>query len=99
MPPEPTLEERIEVAMEHLRLMVAFESGEIIGSGLAAPLRNPTLTPSEAELRACRHLRGQIPLYVKGVPGAAQVRNRLTKCSSVVEYERELSSLLQSDRS
>jgi tRNA-dihydrouridine synthase len=43
------------------------------------------------EARACRHLRGQIPLYIKGYPGAAQARARLSLCSTIAEYEDVLS--------
>ncbi|HLK14461.1 MAG TPA: tRNA dihydrouridine synthase DusB [Fimbriimonadaceae bacterium] len=71
-PPEPTLGDRIETALEHLRLMVEYETA-------ADPAGDP-------ELRACRALRGQIPLYIKGAPGASALRDRLTRCSRVEEY-------------
>ena len=71
--PVPTLDERIETALEHLRLMIEFESDGI--------------DPAEGELRACRALRGQIPMYVKGEVGAPQIRDRLTRCSSYAEFE------------
>jgi tRNA-dihydrouridine synthase B len=74
-PPEPTLRDRIDVALEHLRLMVENER---------------RTDERDAELRACRALRGQIPMYVKGEPGAAQARERLTRCSSVAEFEEIL---------
>ena len=41
---------------------------------------------AEAQLRACRALRGQIPLYIKGEFGASQLRDRLTRCSTVDEF-------------
>jgi hypothetical protein len=41
----------------------------------------------DGELRACRALRGQIPLYIKGEFGASAIRDRLTRCSTVGEYE------------
>ena len=44
----------------------------------------------DGELRACRALRGQIPLYIKGEPGAAQARERLTHCSTLEEYRSVL---------
>jgi nifR3 family TIM-barrel protein len=69
---QPALAERIRTALEHLRLMVDYEM---------------RADPEQAELRACRALRGQMPLYIKGEVGAAQVRDRLTKCSTVAEYE------------
>jgi nifR3 family TIM-barrel protein len=77
-PQEPTLQIRIETALEHLRLMVEYETD-------ADPTNNP-------ELRACRALRGQIPLYIKGVPGASQLRDRLTRCSTYAEFEELLSA-------
>jgi tRNA-dihydrouridine synthase B len=83
-PPEPTLGERIAVALEHLRLMIAIEA-DTHSYEEALLLSQDRL--KDAELRASRHLRGQIPMYVKGEPGAAQVRERLTKCSSLAEYE------------
>lgn len=76
-PPEPTLAERIEVALEHLRLMVDYETKSEEGG-------------ADPELRACRALRGQIPMYIKGFHGAAPLRDRLTRCSSVAEFEELL---------
>lgn len=76
-PLEPTLRDRIETALEHLRMMVDYEADG--GANLA-----------EAEVWAVRHLRGQVPMYIKGEPGAAQVRERLTKCNSVAEVEEIL---------
>lgn len=83
--PVPTLEERIEVALEHLRMMIAVEAD-------ADSYAEAQLSPNfaDAELRATRHLRGQIPMYIKGEPGAAQARERLTRCSSVAEVEEVL---------
>lgn len=80
--PEPTMAERIETALSHLRLMIAHEAE-------AASWEQTVTSPdySQAELWACRHLRGQIPLYVKGAPGAAQARDRITKCSTYAEFE------------
>jgi hypothetical protein len=42
---------------------------------------------ADAELRACRALRGQIPLYIKGEFGASQIRDRLTRCSTLAEFQ------------
>lgn len=81
-PALPTLNERIEIALEHLRLMIAFEAD--------ADSYEEALTAGElkeAQLRACRQLRGQIPMYIKGEVGASQIRNRLTQCSTYAEYE------------
>lgn len=71
-PAMPTLQDRIETALEHLRLMIQAETeGD----------------PNGAEMRACRALRGQIPLYIKGAYGASHLRNQLTACSTYSEYE------------
>ncbi len=71
-PAAPTLDDRIETALEHLRLMIESETNG---------------DPNGAEMRACRALRGQIPLYIKGAYGASQLRNKLTACSTYAEYE------------
>jgi nifR3 family TIM-barrel protein len=73
-PPEPTLTDRIETALEHLRLMIEYEG-------------DSSAEPEKAEVWAVRHLRGQIPMYIKGEPGAAQIRDRLTKCAAYAEVE------------
>lgn len=80
-PAEPTLATHISVAMEHLRSMVEYETAADPG-------------PPSPELRACRALRGQIPMYIKGYPGAAQARERLTRCSSVDEFEEVLADFV-----
>lgn len=80
-PAPPTLAERIRVATEHLKLMVAYETGV---DSYAEALEHAD--HHDAEIRACRALRGQIPMYIKGEPGASQLRDRLTRCSSVTEF-------------
>ena len=82
IPGEPNLRERIETALEHLRMMVACEAD-------AASYEEAKNCESfaDAELRACRALRGQIPLYIKGEFGASQIRNQLTRCSTIQEYQ------------
>jgi tRNA-dihydrouridine synthase len=94
-PSEPSLEERIEVALRHLRLMVAYEAG--LGTFAQAQALPPN-EYADAELRACRHLRGQIPLYIKGAPGAAELRDKLTRCSRVSEYEELLNAFLSENQ-
>ena len=66
------LSERIRTALDHIRMTIEAEAAN---------------DPMGAEARACRSLRGQIPLYIKGEPGASQLRDRLTRCSSLAEYE------------
>lgn len=80
--PTPTLPERIATALQHLRLMVACEA-EADSYAEAQDQENF----ADAELRACRGLRGQIPLYIKGEIGASVLRDKLTRCSTVGEYE------------
>ena len=64
--------ERVRTALDHIKMTVALETES---------------DPQGAELRACRSLRGQIPLYIKGEIGASQLREKLTRCSTVSEYE------------
>lgn len=83
--PTPTLDERIRVALEHLRMMIACEcDAESFEEALTLP------NYADGELRACRGLRGQIPLYIKGEFGASAIRDRLTKCSTIGDYEHVL---------
>jgi tRNA-dihydrouridine synthase B len=80
--PRPTLDERIQTALEHLKLMIAAEAE---ANSFEEAMDSKGY--ADAELRACRALRGQIPLYIKGEIGASALRNRLTRCSTVGEYE------------
>lgn len=81
----PSLGERIRVAMLHLEGMVAVEADcDSYDAALASP------NHADAELRACRALRGQIPLYIKGEFGASGIRDRLTRCSRVIEFREVL---------
>lgn len=84
-PPDPTLDERIACAMEHLRMMIACEAD---ADSYEDALESPAF--ADSEMRACRSLRGQIPLYIKGEFGASQVRDRLTRCSTLREFEDTL---------
>lgn len=85
VPPPPTLSERIEVALEHVRLMIRNEAE---CPTWEAARRRPEYP--DAELRAVRALRGQLPMYIKGEHGAAQARARLTACSTYEEVRAEL---------
>jgi tRNA-dihydrouridine synthase B len=80
--PAPTLSERVATALQHLRLMVACEAE-------AESFEQAQLQDNfkDAEMRACRALRGQVPLYIKGEIGASVLRDRLTRCSTIGEYE------------
>ena len=79
--PAPDLRERIDVSLEHIRSMIAYEADV---DDFEAAQSTPKF--ADAEMRACRALRGQIPLYIKGMPGAAVLRDRITRCSSLAEY-------------
>lgn len=68
--PEPTYAERIEVAREHLRMMI-----EQFG-----------------EDRAVREMRGQLAWYIKGMPGAADLRRLATEAKSYEDMERALAA-------
>jgi len=72
---EPTLGERIEVALEHLRKHIEHEVEH---------------DPGRGETPAIRSLRGQIPIYIKGVPGAAALRNDVVRAETYADVERLL---------
>jgi tRNA-dihydrouridine synthase B len=81
-PNAPTLATRIETALDHLRMMIAVEAD---AGSYEEALTSDNF--ADAQLRACRQLRGQIPMYIKGEYGASHLRDRLTRCSTVAEYE------------
>lgn len=87
-PPPPTLAERVEVALENARLAIAYE----------AEVESVDLVPEEiyasAEQRAIRSLRGLLPLYIKGYPGAGALRNQVTACNTYREVEELLVTYL-----
>lgn len=85
-PPEPTLDDRIQTALEHARLMIAHEA-EAPNFETAQGQENYV----EQELRGLRALRGQLPLYIKGVPGAPEIRASLSRVSTY----NELQSILE----
>ncbi|MCO5297640.1 MAG: tRNA dihydrouridine synthase DusB [Fimbriimonadaceae bacterium] len=93
LPPAPTLDQRIEVALEHVRLMIRNEAE---CDGWEETLRCPHY--EESELRAVRALRGQLPMYIKGEHGAAQARARITACSTYAEVCDELERFAASVR-
>lgn len=75
--PAPTLDERIEAAMEHLR----------------------DLANRMGEDRAVRHLRGQIPHYVKGCAGASKARERIVRAVRIEEVREILESVREAAES
>lgn len=66
--PDPSLEERLAIALEHLHLAV-----ELKGEALAV-----------------REMRKTLAGYVKGLPGAARIRNAINQTNSVPELEEVL---------
>ncbi|MBS1721876.1 MAG: tRNA dihydrouridine synthase DusB [Armatimonadetes bacterium] len=85
-PTEPSLWERAQTAIAHAKAMVDYEARFDVPSGKSAPT---------VEQRALRALRGQLPMYIKGAPGAAQVRARLTAVDSVAELEDVLTEFVR----
>ncbi len=61
--PEPTCAERMEVAREHIHLMVKLYGEE----------------------RGVREMRGQLSWYIKGMPGASQIRQAASKATTLDE--------------
>ncbi|MBV6457276.1 MAG: putative tRNA-dihydrouridine synthase [Fimbriimonadaceae bacterium] len=82
-PPQPSLDARIGAALQHLRWMIAFEHGQ-------DEFEQIERFDPAAELRAVRALRGQLPLYIKGYPGAALLRGSLVQVSTLEEANRLL---------
>ncbi len=89
-PPEPTMNERVRVATLHAKLQVAYEC-EV--STYEEALQHPHILVHEG--RAIRSLRGQMPMYIKGIPGAAQIRSELYQANSVADVERILESICE----
>ncbi len=82
-PEEPTIEERIETALLHAQMQIAYEC-EVTTYDEA--LSHPELAMHEG--RAIRSLRGQLPMYIKGIPGAAQIRSELYQASTLDDLDR-----------
>lgn len=81
-PPAPTLQDRIDTALEHARLMIMAEAeAESFEEAL------DSADYAGIELRSLRALRGQLPLYIKGEPGASELRGRLSTVSGLAELE------------
>ena len=88
IPDPPTFRDRVETCLEHCRLMIAAEAE--VESLDEARNRGDF---EQVEGRAIRALRGQLPLYIKGEPGASAVRARLTTCSTLEEVEHILAGM------
>lgn len=90
IPEEPTIEERIETALLHARLQVAYQ---LELSSYEEALEHPEHKQNEGW--AIRSLRGQMPMYIKGVPGAAQIRAELYQANTVADVEQALCALMK----
>lgn len=73
-PGEPNLDERCEVALEHLHAMIEEQ-------------REAPRGKFDPEIVAVRKMRSLLPLYIKGVPGSAQVRLALSRAESYDEVQ------------
>jgi tRNA-dihydrouridine synthase B len=71
-PAKPSAQERIQVAIQHLQLLVQ-EKGEVIG---------------------VREMRKHAAWYIKGLAGAAQVRDEVNKQTTLVDMEGLLQQYL-----
>lgn len=90
IPAEPSLDERVEVALEHARLMIAYEA-KVNSVGDISEADYP-----QFEKNAIRALRGQLPMYIKGAMGAAEIRSKITACSTYAEVEDIMRGFAQS---
>jgi tRNA-dihydrouridine synthase B len=82
--PPPSQAERIETALEHLRLLIEFETHT-----------SRRRSSNDTEQAVVRMLRGQIALYIKGYPGAAEIRGQLCRSDSVAQTQELLKSFSQ----
>ncbi|HRI42550.1 MAG TPA: tRNA dihydrouridine synthase DusB [Fimbriimonadaceae bacterium] len=90
-PAPPTARDRIETAIEHAETMIALEADV---DSFSAARALPEDEYRRAENRAIRSLRAQLPLYIKGEPGASVVRGRLSTCSTLDELREICETLL-----
>lgn len=51
------------------------------------------LAELKGEARAALEMRQHAPCYIKGFPGAAEVRRRISRCESVAEYDDAFAAL------
>ncbi len=87
-PPMPTIEDRVDTALKHMRMMVGYQ----LELDDIADLPDH-VDPTE-ELAALRALRSVLSLYIKGEPGAAALRGKLTLAESMAEIEDLLMGFL-----
>lgn len=92
LPPPPTFSQRVATAIEHAQSMIALEA-EVERFEEARAL--PEEQYRRVEGRAIRALRAQLPLYIKGEPGASAIRGRLSTCASLEELREICGSLVE----
>ena len=92
-PPEPTIQDRIDAALEHVQRMIAYEVGT---DTYEQALETDLELFASHEQRAVRSLRGQLPMYIKGEPGVAQVRSQLYSANRLQDIEAAFEGLLKS---
>lgn len=90
-PPTPTLDDRLDVVLEHARMMVAYRCDV---DTWAEAAESPGFV--EGERRAITSLRGQLPLYIKGVFGASDYRARLSRVNTVDELRLVMDEVRES---
>lgn len=74
--PEPTAEERVEKALRHAQMLIAYK-GEYVG---------------------IREMRKHMAWYMKGLPGAAELRGKLNYAETMTEMEALLWDYLKKHR-
>lgn len=74
--PEPTAEERVEKALRHSQMLIAYK-GEYVG---------------------IREMRKHMAWYMKGLPGAAELRGKLNYAETLAEMEGLLGDYLEKHR-
>ncbi len=92
---EPDLATRISVALLHAKMAIEYE--RYPGKYLNGPLQleeDAGKGKESVEQRALSSMRSQLPLYIKNVPGSAQIRSQLSRICSYSELEDLLMNFL-----
>lgn len=92
LPNEPTLKEKIDTALEHLELMIAYEAGV---ESFQDVLKLSVQDYQHIEIKAIRATRSWLSLYIKGEPGAAQLRKHLVSLNTYDEIRKLLLTYLE----
>ncbi len=75
--PPPSIEEKVSVALEYLRLVIQHAHAE----------ENLRGSSGEVERRAIRSARMVLPHFIKGEPGSAALRSELVRAETYAEVE------------